>query len=289
VTDARLSGVTAVTFDFGNTLVPVGRAALAAVVRVTAEQTVRRAGLRDQAAFLAAWGEERDRQFRDEIPLGREPHLGQRVVRVIARLRGMSAPGPADPWDDAAAAALVTRDEVDFAIEAYVRAFVDGMPPRAEAGATLERLAGRGYRLGILSNWPLAAAIERFVEELGWQRWLDAVCVSERIGVIKPHPAIFEAARVALGSPEPSRTLHVGDDWAADVVGARNAGWLAAHVVNRPDDSPLPGSERPPGASADVEVVRLDELLSFLPGPGSLAAPGDIHTGHGPDHVPGTP
>ena len=57
-------------------------------------------------------------------------------------------------------------------------------------------------------------------------------------GTIKPHPAIFAAARTALGDPEPSAILHVGDDWAADVVGAKRAGWRAAWLASRPADSP---------------------------------------------------
>ena len=36
--------------------------------------------------------------------------------------------------------------------------------------------------------------------------------------------AIFDAARTALGDPSPASILHVGDDWAADVVGAAG-GW----------------------------------------------------------------
>ena len=190
---------------------------------------------------LRAWDEERERQFREEVPQFREVDLAQRIVRILARLRGMAPPPPDGRWDDAAAARLSTADEVAWAVEVYSRAFVAALPPAPAAGALLERLA-RAYRLAILSNWPLAATIDRYVEAAGWAPHLAAVVVSQRVGTIKPHPAIFAAARAALGSPEPAEILHVGDDWAADVVGAKRAGWRAAWLASRPADSPLPGS-----------------------------------------------
>ena len=123
----------------------------------------------------------------------------------------------------------------------------------------MARLAPR-YRLAILSNWPLAATIDRYVEAVGWAPHLAAVVVSQRVGTIKPHPAIFAAARAALGDPAPASILHVGDDWAADVVGAKRAGWRAAYLASRPHDSPLPGSERNDEVVADLELATLADL-----------------------------
>jgi len=142
----------------------------------------------------------------------------------------------------------------------YSRAFVSSLPPEPAAGALLERLHGGGHRLAILSNWPLAATIDRYVEAAGWSPFLHAVVVSQRVGIIKPHPAIFAAARAALGDPDPAAILHVGDDWVADIVGAKRAGWRAAWLTARPDDSPLPGSPRDDEVEPDLELTTLDEL-----------------------------
>ncbi len=232
--------ISVITLDFGNTLVPVSAAGLRGVVAHTATAIGAGLGPFDVDEVLRAWGEERERQFREEVPQFREVDLAVRVVRILARLRGM-APPPADHhWDDAAAARLSRPDEVSWAVEVYSRGFVASLPPAPAAGALLERLAG-SYRLGILSNWPLAATIDRYVEAAGWTPYLAAVVVSQRVGTIKPHPAIFAAARTALGDPEPTAILHVGDDWAADIVGAKRAGWRAAWLTSRPADSPLPG------------------------------------------------
>ena len=88
--------------------------------------------------------------------------------------------------------------------------------------------------------------------------------VSQRVGVIKPHPGIFAEARRQLGDPEPEAILHVGDDWAADVVGASAAGWRVAYVRHKPGDSPLPSSERDGTATPDIEIDTIAELSDLL-------------------------
>jgi HAD superfamily hydrolase (TIGR01509 family) len=257
--------IAAITLDFGNTLVPVDRAGLGRVVGVTARAVVERSGPFPLEAFLEAWAEERDRQFREEVPEFRETDLRQRVVRVLARLRGMPVPAADERWDDAVAGALSSADEVDHAIDVYSAAFVAGLPPAPAATPMLARLSER-HQLAILSNWPLAATIDRYVEASGWTPYFRAVVVSERVGTIKPHPAIFRAAEDALGleSADRAAILHVGDDWTADVVGAKEAGWRAAYLRRRPDDSPLPSSLPDGGVVADLELDSLDQLEAAL-------------------------
>jgi putative hydrolase of the HAD superfamily len=88
------------------------------------------------------------------------------------------------------------------------------------------------------------------------------VVVSQRVGTIKPHPSIFRATEAALGLTEAdaSSILHVGGDWAADIVGAKGAGWRAAYLRRRPEDSPLPASVPDDGVLADLEIDALDQL-----------------------------
>jgi HAD superfamily hydrolase (TIGR01509 family) len=263
---ARLVGIRAITFDFGNTLVRVGREALHQVTERTAADVSVALGLGDPAAFRAAWAEERDRQFRQEVPVFREVDLHQRAVRIMARLRGAPAPPADEWWDDDAAAGFTAPDEIDVVVEAYSRAFVDAMPPVDGAGDVLAGLAARGFRLAILSNWPLAATVDRYAAAAGWDRHLVGVFVSQRIGTIKPHPAIFAFAADALGHA-PHEILHVGDDWAADVVGARNAGWRVAYLCDHQADTPLPTSSRTADVVPDLELDRLADLPSRIADP----------------------
>jgi FMN phosphatase YigB (HAD superfamily) len=266
--------IEAITFDFGNTLVPVAAEGLRGVVAITADAVASRLGPFDRDEVLEAWVEERERQFREEVPRFREVDLGERVVRVLARLRGMPAPPPGASWDQAAAARLSGPDEIAWALGVYSRAFVDALPPRPEVAALLARLAGR-YRLGILSNWPLAVTIDQYAEAAGWMPYLAAITVSQRVGLIKPHPGIFEAARLSLGGPPAGRILHVGDDWAADVAGGRAAGWRVAYLLARPGDSPLPGSSPDATITPDLVLETLFDLEPALETIGALDRAGD--------------
>jgi FMN phosphatase YigB (HAD superfamily) len=258
----------AMTFDFGNTLLPIRTDELRAVVDRTARYVAARSGPFAEAAFVTAWGEERDRQFAEEVLAMREVDLEQRLIRVLARLRGMPPPGHAQHWDDDVAAGLSSPAERQSAIDAYGRAFVELVPVPPEVGPLLGRLAAR-FRLGILSNWPLASIVDRYAEAAGWQRHLRAVVISQRVGTIKPDRAIFDAAAVALDAPG-ERILHVGDDWLADVVGAKSAGWRAAYLRGAQAGSPLPTSLPPGGPDAHLAVVpdlvidRLTELEAGL-------------------------
>jgi len=258
----RFPTLQAITFDFGNTLVPVSRAHLDTVVaHMTAAIVGHLAGIETEP-FRTAWRQERDRQFAQEVPRLREVDLDQRMIRVLARLRGMPVPAPAEWWNDEAAATFSTPAEVAFAVDAYSRIFREVIPPPPAVRPLLERLAG-SYRLAVLSNWPLASTIDAYVAAAGWRSSLTAVVVSQRVGTIKPDVRIFRAAEAELGVAGPS-ILHVGDDWAADVVGAKGAGWLAAYVRGQQANSALPASRPDGSVVADLELDALDELEAAL-------------------------
>jgi len=259
-----MDGIEAITLDFGNTLVPFPAAPMANVVRLTAERAV---GLLGCSAdeFERVWGEERLRQFAEDVPQGREADMDVRVVRVVARLRGRSAPPPGARWEDAALGAYCEPFELATILRTYAEAFVRNTPVPPAIGPMLGRLAGR-YKLAILSNWPLALAVERFVDRAGWGRHLTAVVVSHRVGFIKPRPEIFRIAAAELGVTSGPLILHVGDDLGADVVGAQNVGWRAAWVRLKPEDSPLPVGLPAPDAKPDMvidSVVDLEPLLGL--------------------------
>lgn len=272
MTPTRLP-VTAITLDFGNTLVRVDRPGLRDVVDETADGLIGQGIALDRAAFVAAWGEERDRQFREAVPQLRETDIELRAVRVLARLRGTAAPPENVQWDDVAAATLVEPGEVAIVLDTYSAAFLRCMVPVEDAGATLQQLAGRGFALAILSNWPLAITIDRYAEAQGWLPYLRAIVVSQRVGVIKPHPQMFRAAEHDLGLAPGAAILHVGDDWAADIVGASSAGWRTAYLRDRQADTPLPTSNRDdagangsgePPIVPDLEIDELAELDALV-------------------------
>jgi FMN phosphatase YigB (HAD superfamily) len=261
-----IDGIEAITLDFGNTLVPFPAGPLAEVVRVTAERAARLVGCRADD-FTTFWGEERLRQFAEEVPLGREADMDVRVARVLARLRGRIVPPAGERWDDVAIAAYSDPAEIGTILSTYADAFVRHTPAPPEIEPMLGRLC-LSYRLAILSNWPLALAVERFSENAGWTKHLSAIVVSHRVGAIKPYPRIFEVAAAELGVASGPSILHVGDDMGADVLGAHNVGWRAAWVRLKPEDSPLPTAPPAPDANPDLTIDSVLDLEAALARPG---------------------
>jgi FMN phosphatase YigB (HAD superfamily) len=255
-------GLEAITLDFGNTLVPFPAGRMADVIGLTALRVAPALAV-DGEELVRVWGEERQRQFSQDVPQGREADMEIRAVRALARLRGCPSPNSGGQWDDARAASFSKPPEVASILDTYAAIFVDTTPVPPEIGPLLDRLARR-YAVGILSNWPLAPALERFVEAAGWSPSLRAVVISQRVGCIKPCRAIFEVAARALGVASGPALLHVGDDIGADVVGAQRVGWRAALVRVKPADSPLPTAQPAPDANPDLVIDSVLELETAL-------------------------
>ena len=77
-------------------------------------------------------------------------------------------------------------------------------------------------RIAIVSNNLFDEQREK-LEHCGLAGFIDALVVSERVGMSKPDPAIFVAALEALQC-DAAEAVMVGDSWAADIAGARAAG-----------------------------------------------------------------
>jgi putative hydrolase of the HAD superfamily len=133
----------------------------------------------------------------------------------------------------------------------------------------LDAMRAAGLKLGVVSNWGWRAPELLHLLELA--RHFDAFSISARVGFQKPHPAIFEHALDLLGS-SPGTAIHVGDNPAADVVGARRAGIAPVLILRQRRDAEGPG----PGAGVDgVPVIGdLLELLDLLGIARPAAVPG---------------
>jgi HAD superfamily hydrolase (TIGR01549 family) len=82
-------------------------------------------------------------------------------------------------------------------------------------------LRARGYRLVVVSN--ANGTLHRMFDRLGLTSALDLVFDSYKEGVEKPDPRFFRIALDRAGAA-PETTVHVGDLYHVDVVGARAAG-----------------------------------------------------------------
>jgi YjjG family noncanonical pyrimidine nucleotidase len=154
------------------------------------------------------------------------------------------------------AAAGVTADEnlAASAAAAYRTAYLAARQPVAGAPALVAALRPR-VRLGVVSNNLLQEQQEK-MRQCGLADYIDALVVSEEVGVAKPDPMIFRHALERLGCG-PDETVMIGDSWTADVEGARSAG-IRAIWFNRAGDAR-------PAAAADVtEVTSLEPISNIL-------------------------
>ncbi len=88
---------------------------------------------------------------------------------------------------------------------------------------TLQRLRQQGYRLGLFTN--RREPLNGYLEEIGLADYLDFALVAGEVGVWKPAPEAFLKAAETAGVP-PHQAAYVGDNYYADIVGARRAGLL---------------------------------------------------------------
>ena len=95
----------------------------------------------------------------------------------------------------------------------------------------LRTLSSR-HPLGIITNGAGRVQREK-LDRTGLTNLFDAVVVSYDVGAHKPDGRIFDAARDRLGA---DRYVMVGDDHAADIVGAREAGFETVHIRSDDDD-----------------------------------------------------
>ncbi len=93
---------------------------------------------------------------------------------------------------------------------------------------TLDRLAAKGLRLAVISNWD--ERLRELLRRLELDAPFETIVVSSEIGHAKPQPEIFAEASARLGLP-PQRIMHIGDSAEADLRGARDAGFHAVQIL----------------------------------------------------------
>jgi putative hydrolase of the HAD superfamily len=120
----------------------------------------------------------------------------------------------------------------------------------SDVAPAFERLASRGIRIGLISNWD--SRLATVIRGLGLDRHIDTVVSSADVGLHKPDPRIFELACGRLGVT-PERAAHVGDHPYADVFGAESVG-MTPVLIDR-HDGDHPGAVRFLRTLDDLECV----------------------------------
>jgi len=194
-----LSGIRAVTFDVGGTLIRPWPSVGHVYAEVAAQHgvTVEAEALNRQ--FAAAWAVKND--FRHRVS-----DWSKLVEATFADL----APTPLS-------AKLFDALYSHFASATAWRVFDDVLP-------CLRELKRRKLKLGIISNWD--ARLGPLLRELQLDIYFDSIVISAEAGAQKPEARIFEMAAAQLKT-SPSAMLHIGDSPSEDVAGAQAAGLQA--------------------------------------------------------------
>lgn len=228
-----------ITFDFGDTLVTSAPPYLARIALGLTELGFPRTAQEVEAAFHRA-DLQHSRRMLQQMPFDNSTFQVGFAETLFAELN-------------------LSGDRREL-YQKLSRWLIDFRPARVlmpGAGELLAELKSRGYRLGIISNNDGNTRAK--CAAVGIDGWFDFILDSTLEGVMKPDRRIFARA-LQLGGASPEETLHVGDLWGCDVLGARASGWWAAWLAN-------------PYLTPELEdrVFILDRLLALLDllGPGA--------------------
>ena len=144
--------------------------------------------------------------------------------------------------------------------EAYANSFY-GYPlhPHEEAAAVLMQVKADKYRIGLISNTDMTPGVlfREYMERLDILKYFDVLTFSDEAGFPKPEKEIFEMTAAELGV-DPAKTVHVGDHFINDIVGAQGVGMKAIWIRN---DEGSAGSEN---GRADAIIGDLGETIEAI-------------------------
>jgi len=128
--------------------------------------------------------------------------------------------------------------------------------PYPEVPDVLATLRAAGLRLVVVSNWDVS--LHEALATTGLVPLLDGAVSSAEAGAAKPATPVFARALALAGAVPAALAVHVGDDAAADVAGARAAG-IAPVLVLRD------GGPEPDGVPVLPDLTGLPALLTTYP------------------------
>jgi putative hydrolase of the HAD superfamily len=110
------------------------------------------------------------------------------------------------------------------------------------------------YKVGIITNG-FAETQRLKIEQFKLRETASQIVISEDVGVMKPHPKIFDYS-TDLAGVERDEILYVGDSFTSDVTGGSKAGWKVAWYTRNPIEQGY--------KLADLIFDDFDKLLKAL-------------------------
>jgi len=115
-------------------------------------------------------------------------------------------------------------------------------------------LIALNYPTGIITNG-FAETQWMKIDQFGFKETARQIVISEEVGVMKPHPKIFDHSTALVGV-ERNEILYVGDSLSSDVIGGKAADWKVAWFTENPT---VEGVE-----IADLVFDEFPTLFEFL-------------------------
>ena len=152
-----------------------------------------------------------------------------------------------------------TPDHFAAAIEEYTDLQRSRLVPRDGVLGTLDALAVRGIKRGLISN--TALVVSGLWADTVFPDHLDSVVLSALVHLRKPDAAIFLLACNQLGV-RPEDCLYVGDGGSNELTGANNVGMTPILIEPVYKDAPALGAPR---QSWDgPRIASIPEVLGLL-------------------------
>lgn len=203
----RRQDIDAVFLDAGNTLITLDHALVCEVLAAEGLRVEPAALARAEAAARPAVS----RMLGGDVSSEQPDTFTFYVQRILERLGGVAGNGDTG----ARATRIVGALRGGVATQRLWSQVLPGVPE------ALQMLRDAGLSLVVVSNSD--GTVEDGLRAGGLRPLLHGVIDSAVVGAEKPDPAIFRHALDLVGS-RPDRTLHVGDLFSVDVLGARAAG-----------------------------------------------------------------
>ncbi|MFC8845790.1 HAD-IA family hydrolase [Micromonospora sp. NPDC057141] len=183
-------------------------------------------------------------------------------------------------WWTALRSVGVTLDtsDLDRLVYTCVAAQLAEITPNPELRGLLRELTDL-VPVAVCSNGP-RASVQQKLDKAALTEFVTAIICGPDSGLAKPDPGPFHACGRAL-NVDPTRCLHIGDSWHADVQGALAAGmvpiWISRHpAATRPRPPTVPWY--PTVTNAIRDLLRLLSATTRQARPAGLGPAAE--TGH---------
>lgn len=213
----------AVIFDLDETLFDHRVSAQRGVTRLLHEL-----GAEASPGLVEGWERNAER-LTDRRRAGEIDRLQYRRLRMRGLLADIGSFHGAWTVDDRACDQIYSR---------FVDLYEQEWAPFQDAVPVLQELRRRGLPVAVLTNGPEERQ-QRKVRHLGLRDLVVGVWTSEAMGASKPEPRSYLTVCEAMGV-EAHQVLHVGDNEAFDLHGAKAAGLHGVHLDRTRQLAPSP-------------------------------------------------